>query len=81
MYRCPPPTPSSSYLATNWYSKDLVPEQEGEGQLNLVVTISGTNKPDSPSNIRNWTGDKVGEGGGALPLCVIKTVPKVLQYQ
>ncbi len=74
-------TPSSSYLATNWYSKDLVPEQEGEGQLNLVVTISGTNKPDSPSNIRNWTGDKVMGGGGGTATVCIKSVPNVLQYQ
>jgi hypothetical protein len=35
--------------------------KEGEGQLNLIITISGTTKQDSPSNIKNWTGDQVRE--------------------
>ena len=46
--------------------KDLAPEvthnlwrdvQNGEGRLNLLVTISGTTRGDSPSNLLNYEQD------------------------
>jgi len=30
------------------------PIKEGEGQLNVIITISGTTKANSPSNLANW---------------------------
>ena len=46
--------------------KDLAPEathnlwrdvQNGDGRLNLLVTISGTTRGDSPSNLLNYEQD------------------------
>jgi hypothetical protein len=31
--------------------------KDGEGMLNVIITISGTTKTDSPSNLSNWNPD------------------------
>ena len=33
------------------------PIKDGEGELNVIITISGTTKSDSPSNLSNWNSD------------------------
>lgn len=33
------------------------PIKDGEGMLNVIITISGTTKTDSPSNLSNWNPD------------------------
>ena len=33
------------------------PIKDGEGMLNMIITISGTTKADSPSNLSNWNPD------------------------
>ena len=33
------------------------PIKDGEGTLNVIITISGTTKSDSPSNLSNWNPD------------------------
>ena len=33
------------------------PIKDGEGMLNVIITISGTTKSDSPSNLSNWNPD------------------------
>ena len=33
------------------------PIKDGEGMLNIIITISGTTKSDSPSNLANWNPD------------------------
>lgn len=33
------------------------PIKDGEGSLNVIITITGTTKQDSPSNLANWSPD------------------------
>merc|ERR1719468_1240137 len=33
------------------------PIKDGEGSLNIIITITATTKPDSPSNLTKWTSD------------------------
>ena len=33
------------------------PIKDGEGSLNVIITITGTTKHDSPSNLANWNPD------------------------
>ena len=33
------------------------PIKDGEGSLNIIITITATSKADSPSNLANWNPD------------------------
>jgi len=46
-----------SELATEETHNLWLDVEGGEGKVNLLVTISGTSRGDSPSNLSNWERD------------------------